>query len=371
VDGWGVDYGLLDDDDRLVDLPYSYRDSRTAGWQGWASEIGVERLYQTTGVQLMGINTIFQLAADAPARLARTARLLLLPDLLVHQLCGWTGAERSNMSTTGLMDARTGAWSGELIDAVGAPRRLFPEPTTAGAMVGSWRGVPVALVGSHDTASAFLGVPSAAGATQVFVSAGSWVIVGVEREQPDTTQRARELNFSNEAGGLGGVRFLKNVVGLWMLEQCLVAWGDPAMATLMGEAAAVDVAVPVFDAADHRFVSTTDMVAEVCAATGLPADAPRAVMARSIIESIVAGVVRVIRQLELVTGERAERVVLVGGGSRIPLVADLLAELSGHPVVVGSSEATALGNAVVQGLALGVFDRSQSQAWLADSVVTA
>ena len=373
VDGWAVDYGLVDDDDQLVDLPYAYRDHRTAGWRRCAEKIGVDRLYQTTGVQLMGINTIFQLAADTPERLERAARLLLLPDLLTHQLCGWTGAERSNMSTTGLMDARSGAWADYLIDAIGAPRRLFPEPAKAGELVGLWRGVPVALVGSHDTASAFLGVADAggnaagvntSGASQVFVSTGSWVVVGVERPEPDTSQQARDLNFSNEAGALGGVRFVKNVVGFWMLEQCLAAWGGADIETVVSEAARVNVTVPVFDAGDHRFVSTTDMLAEVLTAAGLATDAPRALVARSIIESIVDGVLNVLRELELVTGQRAGRVVLVGGGSRIPLVADLLKRRSGLEVALGSSEATALGNAVVQGLALGVFDREESRAWL-------
>lgn len=365
IDGWGVDYGLLDEDGRLLDQPFCYRDDRTAGWQAKASEIGTDLLYGTTGVQLMGINTVFQLAFDAPGRLARAAHMLLLPDLLLHRLSGWVGAERSNMSTTGLMDARTRGWADGLIEAVGAPRRLFPTPTDAGVTVGAWRGVPLTLVGSHDTASAFLGAPAQPGASAVFVSAGSWVIVGKERPAPDTSELARALNFSNEAGALGGVRFLKNVVGFWMLERCLAAWGDASIETIVTEAGQVDVPVPVFDAADHRFMSSDDLLGEVMAATGLSAGAPRAQVARSIIESIVVAVVRVIDELRQVTGEAADSVVLVGGGARIPLFAELLRERSGLDVVVGSPEATTLGNAVVQGIALGTFtDQAEARAWL-------
>src|SRR5690606_18617498 len=138
VDGWGVDYGLLDEGGRLIDLPFSYRDSRTAGWETTAAAIGVERLYSLTGIQLMGINTVFQLACEDPERLSSAWRLLLLPDLLVHELTRFTGAEISNLSTTSLMDARTRDWSDELIEAVRVPRRLFPDPVEAGTRVGSW-----------------------------------------------------------------------------------------------------------------------------------------------------------------------------------------------------------------------------------------
>lgn len=372
VDGWGVDYGIIDAEGELVDLPYSYRDNRTDGWEATADRIGHDRLYEITGIQLMGINTIFQLAADTSNRLASARHILLLPDLLVNHLTGWVGCELSNMSTTGLMDAREHIWADELIEAIGVPRALFPRPASAGTPVGSWRDMPVNLVGSHDTASAFLGVPFQPEVRSVFVSAGSWVIVGVERDDPDTSDRARQLNFSNEGGGMGGVRFLKNVVGFWILERCREAWGDPSIEDLIAEASAVEGDVPTFDARDHRFVSSTDMLTEVTAAASLPNDAPQALVVRSIIESIVAGVVRVIREIADVTGQPPAQAVLVGGGSRIPLVRELLARRSGIDVVVGSAEATALGNAIVQGVAIGHFaDLGEARRWLAPSGVAA
>lgn len=369
IDGWGVDYGLIDDAGNLLDLPYAYRDTRTEGWEATAERIGLERLYATTGIQLMGLNTIFQLAADPTGRLDSARKILLLPDLLANHLTGWFGCERSNMSTTGLMDVRTGEWSDELIDSIGVSRTLFPDPVAAGRAIGSWRDIPVSLVGSHDTASAFLGVPF--DPDSVFVSAGSWVIVGVHRSAPDTSETARKLNFSNEAGALGGVRFLKNVVGFWILEQCRSVWDDPPIADLIREAGSVDAGVPVFDASDHRFVSTADMISEVALSTGMPTDSPRAVIVRSIVESIVTGVVTVIAEIAEVTGRTPKRIQLVGGGSRIPLVASVLERHSGLEVSVGSPEATALGNAIVQGIAGGVFkDLTHARSWLSSSDVT-
>ena len=367
VDGWGVDYGLLGDDDRLVDLPFSYRDTRSAGWEATAAGIGVERLYSATGIQLMGINTVFQLAHEQPERLDNAKRLLLLPDLLVHELTGFRAAEVSNMSTTGLMDARSRDWSDELIASINVPRDLFPRPVVAGTQAGTWRGVSVTVVGSHDTASAFLGAPAhqVARDPDVFVSAGSWVLVGTERAEPDTSDATRRLNFSNEAGALGGVRLLKNVVGFWVLEGCRSAWGDATVADLVAEAAAVTGPVPRFDAADHRFVSPTDMLDEVLAATALGSATPRAVVVRSVLESIVDGVARVIDELERVCREPMGRIVLVGGGARSELFVALLARRTGREVVVGSAEATAIGNAVVQGIALGRFaDRADAGRWL-------
>jgi rhamnulokinase len=367
VDGWGVDYGYLDHSGELVDPPYAYRDARTKGWEETVGLVGTDELYRITGVQLMEINTIFQIAADTDERLARADKLMMLPDLLTHHLTGWVGVERSNLSTTGLMDAHTGDWSDALIEAVGVPRSLFPEPANAGTLVGEWNGIPVHLVGSHDTASAFLGAPST-GVGTVFVSTGSWVIVGVERDQPDNSEAARDANFSNEVGALGGIRFLKNVVGFWILEQCRQAWGNPPIENLIAEAEGVLSAVPIFDASDRRFVSPEDMLAEVVAASGLSPDSPRAVMARSIIESIVEGVVTVVSEIETAAGIKAGSLALVGGGARIPLVARLLEKRSGLDVVVGSPEATALGSAVVQGIALGRFDNlDEARRWLTPS----
>jgi rhamnulokinase len=371
IDGWGIDYGLIDGTGRLVDLPFSYRDSRTEGWQATAQRIGLERLYERTGVQMMAINTIFQLAVHDPGELARASRILLLPDLLVHHLTGQVAAERSNVSTTALMDIRTGEWAADLVADLSLDPSLFPPVVGAGTAAGTWRGIPVHLVGSHDTASAFLGMPGGTSPGTVFVSAGTWVLVGMERPGPDTSSRAREANFSNEAGALGGIRFLKNVVGLWILEQCRQAWGGLPIGMLLEEAASLEGPVPTFDAGDHRFVSPADMVREVQEAADLPPGTPRSVIARSVIESIVGGIGAVVEELTEITGEDPARIAVVGGGARVPLLHELLSRRTGLPVVRGSQEATALGNALVQGLAIGAFEGlEQARQWLGAGDVT-
>jgi rhamnulokinase len=369
VDGWGVDYGLIGPDGDLVALPFSYRDPRTDHWQDTVEKVGLERLYQVTGVQIMGINTIFQLAAHDRDELDRANRLLLLPDLLVHHLTGTEVGERSNVSTTALMDIRSGDWARDVIEDMAIGHSLFPEVVDAGTVAGDWQGVPVHLVGSHDTASAFLGMPGGSSPGTVFVSAGTWVLVGVERPAPDTSPQARQANFSNEAGAFGGVRFLKNVVGLWILEQCRQAWGSPPIEVLLEEAADISDPVPTFDAGDHRFVSPVDMVKEVEEAARLEPDSPRSVISRTVIESIVAGIAEVVDELRSIEGVEPRQLAVVGGGSRVPLMHELLSDRAGLPVVRGSQEATALGNALAQGLAIGVFDDlKQARDWVGAGV---
>jgi rhamnulokinase len=364
IDGWGVDYGLLDRNGELVAAPWSYRDRRTEGWLRTVRTIGSDRLYEITGVQLMAVNSIFQLAVHDPTELERAERLLLLPDLLVHHLTGQTGAERSNASTTGLLDARTGTWSHELVAALGLDRSLFPEPVAAGTLAGQWRGVPVHLVGSHDTASAFLGMPCGTAPGTVFVSAGTWVIAGIERGGVDTSPAARAANFSNEGGALGGFRFLRNIIGFWLVEQCRHAWGDPAMEVLLAEATAVGE-VAGFDADDERFLAPDDMEAEIRAAAGLGGDAPRGAVVASALASIATGVARIVADIEAVTGEVPRRLAVVGGGARAGMLHELLTRYTGLPVIPGSAEASALGNALVQGLALGRFDGlAEARSWL-------
>ncbi|MDF2743031.1 MAG: rhamnulokinase [Actinomycetia bacterium] len=365
VDGWGVDYGLLDRRGALLSPPYCYRDERTEGWRTTAERIGADHLYAVTGIQLLHLNTIFQLAAHDRSELRHAARLLLLPDLVVRMLTGFEGAERSNASTTALLDAETGAWSAELLEAVGLDPALLPPIVSAGLAVGSWRGVDVHTVGSHDTASAFVGVPGVPGPGSVVVSSGTWVLVGAERPAADTSEKARDANFSNEAGALGGVRFLKNVTGFWLLEQCRAAWGNPTIEELVAAAAGVP-ATRVVDPADARFLAPTDMEAEIRAAAGLGAAASRAEVVRCILESIASATARVADELVAVTGTPVDELLVVGGAARIRVMNELYGRHAGVPVTVGSPEATALGNAVVQGLALGQFERLEdARRWLA------
>lgn len=365
VDGWGVDYGLIDRSGDLVALPFSYRDSRTDDWYRVGDGIGLDRIYAISGIQLMPINTIFQLAVHRRDELERAATMLLLPDLMVRSLTGAEMAERSNASTTALLDVADGSWSQELIERIELPLGVLPEVVGAPQPAGSWIGIPVTTVGSHDTASAFLGMPGPSGPGTVFVSSGTWVLVGVERDAADTSQAAQAANFSNERGALGGFRFLKNLAGFWMLEQCRPVWGDPPLQDLVAEAEAYSEPVPVVDATDARFLAPESMLGEIVAAARFEGEPTRGAVVRCIFESIATGIAGVIDELSAITGTEMDRVCVVGGSAHVGLLNELIERHTGLPVVVGAPEATALGNAVAQGLGIGHFGTlEEARTWL-------
>jgi rhamnulokinase len=365
VDTWGVDYGLVDRRGRLVAPPYSYRDHRTDGYASIVERIGADTLYSITGVQLLAFNTLFQLAVHDRAEMARAGWVVMLPELIVHHLTGEIVGERTSAGTTGLVDILAGEWSPTLADAIGLDRQLLPAIHDAGELVGRWRGVPVHLVGGHDTASAVAASGSTTGPRSAFVSAGTWMLVGREQPEPDLSEAARRANFTNEIGALGGIRFLKNLAGWWLIEGCRPAWGNRTVADLLDEAAAVDVASdsPTLDVTDERFLHPADMLAEVTDALRMPIDAPPGVVVRSIVESQAAGAARVIDALGDV-----DDVSVFGGGARSRLFIDSLARRTGLAVTAGPSEATALGNALVQGIAIDVYaDLTEARRALADA----
>jgi rhamnulokinase len=369
VDTWGVDYGLLDGRGDLVAPPFSYRDGRTDGYATVvAAAGGAEALYARTGVQLQAFNTIFQVAAHDRDELARARHLVLLPELLVHHLTGEIVAERTSAGTSGLVDIASGTWSATLAAAAGLDPVLLPPIAVAGRRVGTWRGVPVHLVGGHDTASAVVAMGSAPGPGAAFVSAGTWLLVGREQDAPDLGEAARAANFTNEIGALGGVRFLKNLAGAWLVEGCRPAWGEPPLDDLLAAAATVDHDdLPLLDVSDTRFLHPSDMLAEVTAALGLGIDAPPPVVVAAIVASQAAGTAAVLDRLGDVTD-----VAVFGGGGRSAGYRRALADRTGLPVVQGPVEATALGNALVQGIALGRYtDLADARAHLAPAAASA
>jgi rhamnulokinase len=345
IDTWAIDYGLLDGHGELVEAPVSYRDRRTAGYREVVDRIGERRLYEIAGLQLMPINTIFQLAAHDRAALARARHVVMLPELLAYHLTGEISAELTSAGCTGLLDLATGDWSTELVEAIGLRPSLLPSLRLPGTHIGNWRDVPVHLVGGHDTASAVLG-GAADGAA--YVSAGTWLLVGRMLARPDTSEAARAARFTNEQGAAGGIRFLRNVAGWWLVEECRRAWDDPDLDALLAAAAAAGP-VPAADATDERFLAPADMPAELVAAAKLGADASRAEIVRCAVESMAQSTAAVVAQLGLPS------VQVFGGGARSALLLQLLAAHVDGTVTVGPVEATALGNAISQGLALGVF----------------
>ena len=353
VDTWAVDYGLLDESGQLLSAPYSYRDHRTDDYRDIVAEFGAEAMYHINGLQLQPFNTIFQLARHDPNELARAHRLLWLPELIVHTLTGVAVTERTSAGSSGLIDVITGKWSPELREVAGIEQSMLGEPQTAGEIVGEWRGIPVALVAGHDTASAVAGMGPRSPGGSAFAASGTWMLVGIERPDADTSNWARDRNFTNEAGALGGIRFLRNVTGFWLLEQCRAAWGQPPLGDLLLAAESVGSDVPLVDVDDASLLAPDDMLATYTALADLPCDAEPKVVTRSIVESISVRTAQVLAQLSAVAD--FDDVVLFGGAARISLLVRRLAEQTRMPIRVGATEATTLGNAIVQGIALGAF----------------
>ncbi|PVG81949.1 rhamnulokinase [Nocardioides gansuensis] len=364
IDSWAVDYGLLRDG-RLRGIPFHYRDERRgeAGPAAVHAVVPPEELFARNGLQHLPFNTVFQLAADPRAHEAD--RLLLVPDLLGHWLTGAEVTERTNASTTGLLDVRTGEWDDELVARLGLPRGVLSDLVDPGDTIGALSpdvasavgadGLPLVAVGSHDTASAVVGVPFER-ADAAYISLGTWGLVGLELDAPVLTEDARRANFTNERGVDGTIRFLTNVMGTWVLSEAMRAWGRTDLPELL--AAAVDVRgdVPVFDVRDPRFVPPGDMPARIaawCEEHEVRPPGDPATTVGSIVQSLAAAYARALDRAADLSGQRVEVVHVVGGGSQNALLCQAIADHSGRPVVAGPVEATALGNVLVQGRAAG------------------
>ncbi|TQM37376.1 rhamnulokinase [Pseudonocardia cypriaca] len=368
IDSWGVDYGLLDATGGLLGNPVHHRDRRTEGVAERVKGIVPPAdLYAATGVQVMPINTIYQLvAALGTPQLAAARDLLLMPDLLAYWLTGVRRAEVTNASTTGLLDVSARRWSDDVARRVGVDPAVFAPLIEAGERIGELSPhvlaetglsgpVPVIAVGSHDTASAVVGVP-AEGERFAFISCGTWSLVGVELPAPVLTEASRAANFSNELGVDGTVRYLRNVMGLWLLQECLRAWPDADLLTVLDEAAAAPAFGAVVDAGDPEFLAPGGMperIADACRRLGQDAPAGRGGIVRCVLESLALAHRRVVRQASALSGREVEVVHVVGGGARNALLCQLTADACGLPVVAGPVEATALGNVLVQARALG------------------
>lgn len=374
VDSWAVDYALMSHG-RMVGNPFHYRDERShAGVEKVHALVDPARLYEANGLQHLPFNTLFQLAADQGNGLLDGAdRLLLVPDLFNYWLTGRETAERTNASTTGLLNAHTGEWDDELIAALGLPRGLFAELIDAGDSIGTLRasvaaeieapeGLQVTAVGSHDTASAVVGVPMLTD-DAAYISCGTWGLVGVELDSPVLTDASREANFTNEGGVDGRVRFLTNVMGLWLLSESVRTWecegGTIDLPTLLAQAEQADPKAPLFDVQDERFLAPGDIPGRIAAyfrerGTAPPTSRPDVV--RCILESLAAAFAKAIDQVQSLAARPVGVIHLVGGGSLNALLCQLTADRSGRPVLAGPVEATALGNVLIQARSVGAVD---------------
>jgi rhamnulokinase len=363
IDSWAVDYGLLDSSSRLLGLPVHYRDARTDGVADRVlATIGADELYAVTGLQQLPFNTLYQLVAEGPERLAVADRMLMIPDLLGFWLTGVAGAERTNASTTQLYDVRARGWSTTVAERAGIPSRVLPPLRSPGDIIGpvlpetELAAAPVIAVGSHDTASAVVAVP--AGSERfAYISSGTWSLAGVELDAPVLTEAARAANFTNEGGVDGRIRFLKNVMGLWLLQESVRTWGPVDLSELLVQAAAAPAFAALIDPDDPSFLAPGDMparIAEFCTATGQQVPPDRPALVRCILESLALAYRRTIRAAAELSGRDVEVVHIVGGGARNELLCQLTADACGLPVLAGPVEASALGNVLVQARALGV-----------------
>jgi rhamnulokinase len=375
VDSWAIDYGLLDEAGSLLGDPFHYRDERTTSAVVAAVHdvVAPADLYARTGLQFLPFNTIYQLAAARGSSAFAAARtMLLIPDLLGYWLTGIRLAEVTNASTTGLLDVHRRTWDEELARALAIPPALFPALGSPGDVVGPLRadvareagtaaGTLVTLVGSHDTASAVVGVP-AGGDPFAFIACGTWSLVGVELEHAILTEEGRLANFTNEGGVDDRIRYLRNVMGLWLLQESLRTWeleGSPEQlpALLIG-AAELPAGGALIDPDDPSFLAPGDMPARIAAACvrldqQVPATRPAVV--RCIIDSLAAAYGRTVRDAARLSGRSVEVVHLVGGGARNSLLCQLTADACEVPVVAGPVEATAIGNVLIQARTRGLI----------------
>lgn len=370
VDAWGCDYASLDGSGRICGLPFHYRDLRAIPMiDNVFSRISREELYAITGIQTMPINTVFQLLADRAAGLAEPRRIALVADLFNLWLTGHVVNEATAASTTGLLDAQTGGWAQELVQRLGLPVAPFEgdvvEPgTELGPVLHAHEGLEgtmVRVVASHDTASAFVAAPLVANRAAV-ISSGTWSLVGLELETPVLTAEACAANLSNERGFGGTTRLLRNVMGLWLAQQCRRQWEaegisvDYAQLETLANEATRDVAL--FDPDNDLFLPPGDMPARiraVCLSSGQAAPTTPGETMKSVFTSLACKYRYVLQQLERVSSTRVETIHVIGGGARSNLLNELTAEITGCAVMVGPIEATAIGNVLVQAHSFGAL----------------
>jgi len=372
VDTWGVDFGLLARDGSLLGLPFCYRDHRNIGaMEEYFKLVPRPALYEATGIQFMPFNTLFQVYAmvrERSPQLDAAADLLFMPDLFNYLLTGKKAAEFTIATTSQILDPRTRAWIPGLFQAMGLSKKILQDIIDPGTVLGPLSdevavetglcGVPVVATAGHDTAAAVAAVP-AEGRNWAYISSGTWSLVGVEETAPVISPKSLESNFTNE-GGIGGtIRFLKNVSGLWLVQGCRKAWakdGPLSYEDLVGAAAGAPAFAALIDPDSPEFLNPPDMpeaVTAFCRRTGQTPPGSRAAMVRSLLESLALKYRYVIDQLRLVLGHPIEKIHVIGGGSRNDLLCRFTADATGLPVIAGPAEATAVGNILVQAMAMG------------------
>ena len=373
IDTWGVDFGLVGADGALIDNPRHYRDVRTVGLpEKLFATVPRADVFAATGIQFMELNSLYQLWAvhrQAPWLLAHAKALLFMPDLFNYFLCGAMASERTIASTSQFYDPAHGTFATELLERLGIPLSFLAGLVEPGQKLGSVRrdvadasGVPrdtpVYTTASHDTASAVAAVPAQGGSRWCYISSGTWSLMGMELERPLINEKSLAANFTNEVGVGGSIRFLKNIPGLWLLQECRRAWAregkEYSYDELIGMARETEPTGAVLDLEAFQAAGqSAERVMEYCRATGQPVPGTPGAVCRVILYSLAVRYREVLAVLEELTGQRVDVIHIVGGGSRNRLLNQLTADVTGRRVVAGPAEATAAGNALVQALGAG------------------
>lgn len=376
VDSWGVDYGLVGENGSLLENPYHYRDSRTDGIPEKAFELMDKKdIYNHTGIQLMQINTVYQLLAahlSNPELLKRAKTLLLMADLVSYYLCGKICAEFTLASTSGLMDMRTGQWSKQIFNHLSLPIEIMPEVVRSGTVLGKLNNelcrelgcepINVIAVGSHDTASAVAAVPAKKD-KWAFLSSGTWSLLGVEIPEVIINGQTFEYQFTNEGGIDGTIRLLKNIMGLWLVQECRRQWQNKGQELSYAQLTKMAQNAPAFagyiDTSSPLFLSPGQMpnkMNDYLIQSGQAPIADKGTMIRVIFESLALNYTRVLEQIETLTGNPINCLHIVGGGIQNELLCQFTANATGKKILAGPVEATATGNILMQARARGQID---------------
>ncbi len=365
IDTWGVDYGLLDASGKLIESPRHYRDSRNNGMmEAVFARVPREDVFAATGIQFMQINTLYQLYAaklGAPEALARAHRLLNIPDLFNYWLTGEARSEATIASTTQFFNPATRSWATGLLERLDLPTQILCPVVMPGTALGKTLAEPhtsVYATAGHDTASAVAAAPAEGGEDWCYVSSGTWSLMGVELDRPVIDQNSLALNFTNEVGVGGKIRLLKNIAGLWLLQECRRAWMAEGVVYSYEQLARMATDARPHSAAidPNAFLEPGGMpqkISDYCRRTGQEPPTTHSEYARAILESLALCYRQVLESLETLSGRKIATIHIVGGGSRNALLNQLVADATGRRVIAGPSEATAIGNILVQAMGDG------------------
>ena len=363
VDSWGVDFALLDRDGNLLANPVHYRDARTDGMMEWVFERFPRRdVFEHTGIQFMALNTLYQIASLVKSQsplLQMAETYLTFPDLFNYWLSGARSCEFTHVTTSQIFNPRQGDWDWDILKTIGFPTQIFPKIVPPGTRLGDYHGIPVFAPAAHDTACAVVAVPTTT-ENFAYLSSGTWSLLGLELTAPVITEDAYHANVTNEGGVYGTYRFLKNVVGLWIAQQCRSTWESEGQSytydRLTHEAAQAEPFRSLIDTDDPVFLPPGDMPARIrdyCRRTGQPEPDSVGRMMRTIFESLALKYRDVLSCLVGLAQKPVDTLHIIGGGARNTLLCQMTANSIGREVVAGPFEASAMGNGVVQLISLG------------------